>query len=104
MLLLFTKASFHEIKKVTKLLNALDNQVKNLIESRLKTKNISTAERTFLEDMKKNEEQSIGFKDPKAKYYNVVLANFFYFFVVSECMKFDAPNDSSYDPKQIELF
>ena len=81
------------------------NQAKNLVESRLKVKNITSAERAFLEEMKKNEENSIAFKDPNAKYYNVVLANFIYFFAVSECMKFDnsSPSDASYDQKQIDL-
>ncbi len=56
MLSIFFQAKFHEIKKVNKLINALMNQAKNHVESRLKIKNIGISEKAFLDEMKKNEE------------------------------------------------
>ena len=100
---MFTKAKFNEIKKVSKLVNALMNQARNHTDSRLVLKNISSAERQFLDDLKKNEESSIGFKDPQAKYYNVVLGNFIYFLVESKCMKFETSSDAGYELSQIDL-
>ncbi len=94
---MFTKAKFNEIKKVSKLVNALMNQAKNHTDSRLVLKNITQAERQFLDDLKKNEETSIGLRDPQAKYYNVVLGNFIYFLVESQCMKFETSSDASYE-------
>jgi hypothetical protein len=99
---MFTKAKFNEIKKVSKLVNALMNQARNHTDSRLGLKNISTAERQFLDDLKKNEESSIGFRDPQAKYYNVVLGTFIYFLLESQCMKFETSSDAGYDLSQVD--
>ena len=102
MILKFTIAKFHEIKKVSKLLNALMNQAKNHQENRSRLKNITSAERYFLEDLKKNEDSCQTLKDPQAKYYNVVLANFIYFMNLSECIKFQTSSDLIYDTPHID--
>ena len=85
------------LRRSARLVNALMNQAKNHTESRLRLKNITAAERQFLDDMRKNEETSITFRDPQAKYYNVVLGNFIYFLVESQCMKFETSSDASYE-------